>query len=192
MPELALASTRVREEPCGAQLRTGDTVWVAQGEDWHVGLAWEWIEVKPGIVMLADPNSIITNLQFVDSEQQAVTGLSKTVLINRIVHATPWQQSVCSLLQATVPLTLNQPAMALPLSDWDTAQRVPAVTALPDRDHDRLRADLRAPSLVPARPGDIRALDDPRRAPNGGSNSRISDREDLRQSRPAQDLRRAA
>lgn len=98
LPRFSHVSTHIRDEGADTGLRAGDTVWMAQDEDWHVGLAWEWVEVKPGLVMLADPNSIITNLQLVDSQQRNVHGLEKTVAINRLVHAMQWQQPVCDLL----------------------------------------------------------------------------------------------
>lgn len=49
--------------------------------------------------MLSDPNSIITNLQFVDEQRNPVVGLSKAVVVNRLVHALAWQAPICALLQ---------------------------------------------------------------------------------------------
>lgn len=102
LPPFKHMGTQIRDDGSNTGLRAGDTVWVCQDGQWQVGLAWEWVEVKPGVVMLADPNSIITNLQFVDDHQQFVYGLTKTVAVNRLVHALAWQRSVCALLQAAV------------------------------------------------------------------------------------------
>ena len=99
LPHFKHVGTQVRDDGSATGLRAGDTVWMSLDEQWQVGLAWEWVEIKPGMVMLADPNSIITNLQFVDEHQKSVYGLAKTVAVNRLVHALAWQSSVCALLQ---------------------------------------------------------------------------------------------
>ncbi len=112
LPRFNLVGTQIRDDGSATGLRAGDTVWVAEGENADVGLAWEWIEVQPGIVMLADPNSIITNLQFVDSFSAPVSGLARTIAVNRIVHALPWQLPVCAQLRDTVAdLTRRVPAL---------------------------------------------------------------------------------
>ena len=107
LPTFKLVGLQIRDDGSTTGSRGGDTVWVAQDENGHAGLAWEWVEVQPGIVMLADPNSIITNLQIVDSNNGLVSGLAKTIAVNRMVHALPWQSSVCAQLQDT---TLNLPS----------------------------------------------------------------------------------
>lgn len=99
LPDFRHAGTGLRDDGRLSGVRAGDTVWVAHHEHGYAGLAWEWVEVKPGIVMLADPNSIITNLQIVDNRLHQVTGLLLTIAINRLVHALPWQQAVCATWQ---------------------------------------------------------------------------------------------
>jgi hypothetical protein len=106
-------STQLRDDGSGSGYRAGDTVWVSEPDedgDEHpdgletlsgrAGLAWEWVEVRPGVVMLADPNSVITNLQFVDKAQKKVTGLNKIVSANRLVHGLHWQDQVRRCLSA--------------------------------------------------------------------------------------------
>jgi hypothetical protein len=99
LPVFDHVSTRIRDDGSPAGCRCGDTVWMALNGQQPAGLAWEWSEVRPGMVMLSDPNSIITNLQFVDEQQNQVLGLNKTVMVNRLVHALAWQAPVSALLQ---------------------------------------------------------------------------------------------
>lgn len=102
-PAFHHVSTQVRDDGSISGFQSGDTVWVAQHDQWCAGLAWEWSEVKTGIVMLTDPNSIITNLEFVDNEGNPVLGLLKTIAVNRLVHALPWQAAVCGAMQPHLP-----------------------------------------------------------------------------------------
>ena len=115
LPLFKLAGLQIRDDGSTTGSRGGDTVWVAQDEHGHAGLAWEWVEVQPGIVMLADPNSIITNLQIVDSNNGLVSGLAKTIAVNRMVHALPWQSSICAQLQDTA---LNLPSPDVLAQRW--------------------------------------------------------------------------
>ena len=145
LPSFKHVGAQVRDDGSSLGFRAGDTVWVAQDEQWQAGLAWEWVEVKPGVVMLADPNSIVTNLQFVDAEDQHVYGLAKTIAINRLVHGLPWQQSVCALLP-------------------DQALHAPTgATALPGHQPQQgklqgVRASLRLHSPLPAQTAAVHAL----------------------------------
>ena len=169
--------TQVRDDGSSSGFRAGDTVWTARFEQWQAGLAWEWVEVKAGIVMLADPNSIVSNLHFVDGENQPVLGLAKTVAINRLVHGLPWQLPVCALLTSQV---LNPVA----------------TTALASQQHPhqgRLHSNWRLPLLpaavhvLPAAGRHMKAMEPPRRM-----RSRASDIDEGALGATRQDLRRAA
>jgi hypothetical protein len=98
-PAFQHVGTQLRDDGTESGHRAGDAVWVAPQEQGCAGLAWEWTEVKPGIVMLTDPNSIVTNLQFVDDGGMPVLGLMRTIAINRLVHALPWQAAARAALQ---------------------------------------------------------------------------------------------
>lgn len=80
-------------EPC-----VGSTVWVGAIDGVYAGLAWEWVELRSRVLMLADPNSIITNVQVVGSDGQAVDPLNATVSLNVILHRLPWQDMVGEVL----------------------------------------------------------------------------------------------
>ncbi len=177
LPRFKHVGTQVRDDGSSSGSRAGDTVWVAQDDQWQAGLAWEWIEVKPGIVMLADPNSIITNLQFVDAEHQHVVGLAKTTAINRLVHGLPWQQSVCALLPNQM-LSVPTAARTLP----------------PHQPHQGKLHSVRA--ALRSQTADVHALPASRRImttePLRRAHSRASDLEDGQMGPALHDLRRAA
>lgn len=104
LPRFQHANTQVRDDGSSRNgLRSGDTVWIAQNDQWLAGLAWEWVEARPGVVMLADPNSIITNLMVVDIDRQMVPSLNKIVAVNQLVHALDWQNEVRSRLEHLAP-----------------------------------------------------------------------------------------
>ena len=184
LPGFKHVGTQVRDDGSSSGFRAGDTVWVAQDEQWQAGLAWEWVEVRPGIVMLADPNSIITNLQFVDGANQHVYGLAKTTAVNRLVHGLPWQQSVCARLSDQVLYTLA------------------AATALPQLQHAQgklhsVRASLRSHTRSAMQTADVHALPSQGRRmmtiePPRHARSRATDLEEGPLGLALQDLRRAA
>lgn len=78
----------------------GDTVWAAHlGEDQIFGLAWEWIEVKPGVPAIRDPNGFVSNVRLLDKNGDELEELQSVVHLNRIVHTTPWQETVSHVVR---------------------------------------------------------------------------------------------
>ena len=49
-------------------LRYGQLLWGFETEDSMLGIAWDWREVMPDVVAIADPMSIVSNACFVDEE----------------------------------------------------------------------------------------------------------------------------
>jgi hypothetical protein len=87
--------TEVRPDLDVGGRAVGETVWAARlPDDRLIGAAWEWVEVLPGVPAIRDPNGIISNLRLVDDAGQELEELQCIVGMNRIAHATPWQQAV--------------------------------------------------------------------------------------------------
>jgi hypothetical protein len=87
--------TEVRPDLDVGGRAVGETVWAARlPDDRLIGAAWEWVEVLPGVPAIRDPNGIISNLRLVDDGGQELEELQCIVGMNRIAHATPWQQAV--------------------------------------------------------------------------------------------------
>lgn len=193
LPHFNLVGTQVRDDGSSTGFRAGDTVWVAEDAQGQAGLAWEWIEVQPGVVMLADPNSIITNLQIVDSHNGPVSGLAKTIAVNRLVHALPWQQSVCTQLQGdavNMPRALQALAQRRPLQSQPARPENGAAAASQAPAPEFLA--LRAPAANPA-PHTLQGANRRLWVDTGvRAHSRSSDHEPVLDRRGLRDLRRAA
>ena len=72
----------------------GQTVWAAHAADGDAGMAWDWIEIARGVVAIADPLSVVTNVRLVSGEGEVLTALQAARFLNAMVHALPWQKEV--------------------------------------------------------------------------------------------------
>lgn len=77
----------------------GQTLWGGSAADGEAGVAWDWIQIAHGVVAMADPMSVITNLRFVGDEGEVLTAHEAARFLNEIVHALPWQHEVARALQ---------------------------------------------------------------------------------------------
>ena len=95
-PQLHLQhlSTRVlsfgdEESPC-----TGQTLWGDATAQQSAGVAWDWVEVQDGVVAMADPLGLVTNLKLLDDRGEALNQIQVAVQLHQLVHALPWQTEV--------------------------------------------------------------------------------------------------
>ena len=58
------------------------------------GVAWDWVEVRSGVVAMADPLGLVTNLKLLDDHGEALTQIEVAVQLHQLVHALPWQSEV--------------------------------------------------------------------------------------------------
>ena len=72
----------------------GQTVWTAHAAEGEAGMAWDWIEIARGVVAIADPLSVVTNVRLVNDEGEVLTALQAARFLNEMVRALPWQQEV--------------------------------------------------------------------------------------------------
>jgi hypothetical protein len=87
-------STRVlsygdEESPC-----TGQTLWGDATSQQSAGVAWDWVEVQDGVVAMADPLGLVTNLKLLDDRGEALNQIQVAVQLHQLVHALPWQTEV--------------------------------------------------------------------------------------------------
>lgn len=88
-------STTVRGALSGDDTRLiGDTVWAGVCAGREVALAWDWVELMPGVVCQLDPNSITTNVRFLDEHDCYQEPLQAIISANRLTHHWPWQAAV--------------------------------------------------------------------------------------------------
>ena len=72
----------------------GQTLWAGYGSDGDVGMAWDWVQLTRGVVAMADPMAVVTNLRLVGGEGQVLDVYESARHINFIVHGLPWQDEV--------------------------------------------------------------------------------------------------
>jgi hypothetical protein len=72
----------------------GQTMWACRRDDLQAGMAWDWIQLPHGIVAMADPMSVVTNLTLVSPEGELLSELESARHLNGIVHCLPWQDEV--------------------------------------------------------------------------------------------------
>jgi hypothetical protein len=108
----------------------GDTLWAARLADGNLlGLAWEWVQVSAGLVVLRDPNGIISNAWLEDESGEQLPELRALCVINGMAHATPWQQTVCRCLGVAQPPAGARAAQGAATAATAAAPCPPAPTA---------------------------------------------------------------
>jgi hypothetical protein len=90
--QLRHLDTRVTNPGDQVSRTAGQTVWAANSV--QAGMAWDWIQLARGVVAMADPLSVITNLRLVNSEGAVLSPIESLRHLNEIVHMLPWQDEV--------------------------------------------------------------------------------------------------
>jgi len=94
--------TRVASDGEARSCPAGQTVWAASGSDGEAGMAWDWIQIARGVVAIADPMSVVTNVRFVGASGEVLTAQQAALFLNAVVRTLPWQQEVQRALKARV------------------------------------------------------------------------------------------
>jgi hypothetical protein len=101
-------SSRVRFHHVGTRVAdhdgraAGQTIWAASAADGEAGMAWDWIQVTQGVVAIADPMSVVTNVRLIGDEGEVLTAHQAARYLNELVHALPWQEEVQRALRARI------------------------------------------------------------------------------------------
>jgi hypothetical protein len=74
--------------------RMGQTAWGGRAGDSAAGLSWDWIEIADGVVAVADPMTMTSNLRVLGTEGEVLTAHSAAPHLNRLLHGLPWQAEV--------------------------------------------------------------------------------------------------
>ncbi|HEY6512220.1 MAG TPA: DUF4902 domain-containing protein [Burkholderiaceae bacterium] len=86
--------TRVTNPGDQVSRTSGQTIWAAAAADCPAGMAWDWIQLSAGVVAMADPLSVVTNLRLVNTDGDTLTQLESLRCLNEVVHTLPWQDEV--------------------------------------------------------------------------------------------------
>ena len=69
----------------------GTTLWTsACGK----AIGWEWLQVHEGVVALADPMSVVTNVKLVNADGSEITDACRIIVLGEIVHGLKWHREV--------------------------------------------------------------------------------------------------
>ncbi|HZF80569.1 MAG TPA: hypothetical protein VEZ89_12350 [Rubrivivax sp.] len=94
--------TRIASDGEDQDCPAGQTVWAATGSDGEAGMAWDWIQIARGVVAIADPMAVVTNVRFVGPAGEVLTAQQAALFLNALVGKLPWQQEVHRALSARV------------------------------------------------------------------------------------------
>ena len=78
--------------------RCGQTVWAGPLADGQVGVAWDWVQVSRGVVAMADPMCVVSNLRLIGPQGEVLTAWEAARHLNQIVYGLPWQGEVQRVL----------------------------------------------------------------------------------------------
>ena len=92
--------TRVTAPPDACGPAAGQTFWGSASDEGEAGVAWDWVQVGDGVVAMADPLAVVTNLRLIGDEGEVLTALEAALYLNEIVHALPWQSEVARALSS--------------------------------------------------------------------------------------------
>jgi hypothetical protein len=81
------------ESPC-----SGQTLWADDSESCAAGVAWDWVELRRGVVAMSDPLGMVTNLRLIDAQGEVMSQTQIAVHLHPLVHALPWQSEVKRVL----------------------------------------------------------------------------------------------
>ena len=100
-PELHFVhlGTRVLNAGDDGALSAGQTLWGGPLTEGSAGVAWDWVELEQGIVAMADPFGLVTNLQLVGARGEVLSGMETAMRLNAFVRTLPWQHEVNRALQ---------------------------------------------------------------------------------------------
>lgn len=72
----------------------GRVVWATAEDDARVGVAWDWSEIQPGVLVITNPLEVQSNLEVESEEGQLFPYLAYVRALNTLVHALPWQAAL--------------------------------------------------------------------------------------------------
>ena len=73
---------------------SGQTIWVGPLADGEVGVAWDWVQLAQGVVAMADPMCVVTNLRLIGAQGEVLTSWEAARHLSQIVYGLPWQGEV--------------------------------------------------------------------------------------------------
>ena len=57
-------------------------------------MAWDWVQLAQGVVAMADPMCVVTNLRLIGAQGEVLTSWEAARHLSQIVYGLPWQGEV--------------------------------------------------------------------------------------------------
>lgn len=89
---LAHLGTSVQGFGGASDLKHGLSLWGCELDGAMFGIAWDWAEVRPDVVALADPMKILSNIVLLDSDRCCMGESRRLLYFNTAVFQLPWQE----------------------------------------------------------------------------------------------------
>lgn len=124
--QLQHVGTQVIDTGDGVFRTAGQTLWACQCAEGDAGMAWDWIELGQGVVAMADPLAVVTNLRLVGHEGEKLDRYESARRINQIVHQLPWQTEVERVLSALASQQTRQRRTVQRPATWQRLGHTPA------------------------------------------------------------------
>lgn len=70
-------------------------MWSIVNRDGNMGLFFDWAEIAPGILVLADPMQVGSNVCFVNDLGRPIPTSQALLQLNQAVYDLKWQRVVC-------------------------------------------------------------------------------------------------
>ncbi len=96
--------TQIQQAADRALVRRGQTIWWMRIAGQSGAIAWDWVEVREGIVTMVDPMALLSNIA-IDSTPTGEQFGDRLVALNEWVHRIPWQTVVSAELKGADKLT---------------------------------------------------------------------------------------
>lgn len=100
-------ATDCNAQPNSAGVRAGRALWGTWASNgWPIGICWEWAELRSGIVTLANPLHVKSNVALLSNDGERLDDARVLLELNNAVHAMNWQREVCAQLMRPAALAL--------------------------------------------------------------------------------------
>jgi hypothetical protein len=97
--------TRITFPGDDSEPAAGQTLWSGRSDAGDAGMAWDWVQIAQGVVAIADPMSVVTNVRLIGDGGEVLTAHAAARFLNELVRALPWQSEVRRALVTGAALT---------------------------------------------------------------------------------------
>ena len=86
--------TSLQLDASNPELCSGSTVWGVDINGNRLGIAWEWVAVRPRVVAMGDPMMLLANLDLVDAGDDTLPDSRRLLRLHQVIFGLPWQSAV--------------------------------------------------------------------------------------------------